>query len=118
VTASTTEGLTCEEIHAGFDALIKRVAEIAADCDLARKIASEATKELVRARHELILRDAVNTSLLDDISALGADNRQLTARVHELAVANEDLHAQLDRTQQEPPSARRTRWRARNRNRL
>lgn len=110
--STTTADLSCEEIHAGFDALIKRIAEIAAVRDVAIKMASQATKDLVQARHEhkaeLDLYDNLVSSLRLNDDRKNDDLRRLTARVHELALANEDLQRQLETARQQRPE--RTSW--------
>lgn len=113
--SATSHELTCEEIHTGFDALIERIADLAAQRDIACQMASQATKDLVRVRDEkqamqaqLDLRDALIESLrLSDDRKTG-DLRHLTARVHELALANEELQRQRERDQQEPAATRKS----------
>lgn len=108
--STTTADLSCEEIHAGFDALIERIAEIAAVRDLALQIASQATKDLVQARREhkaeLDLYDNLISSLRLNDDRKNDDLRRLTARIHELALANEDLQRQRKQDRQEPKPAR------------
>lgn len=113
---ATSQDLTCEEIHAGFDALIKRIAELAAERDAAFQMAAQATKDLVRERREsegqLKVRDALIDSLRINADRTNADVRRLSARVRELAVENEDLRARSERDQREPPTVRKN-WRSR-----
>jgi len=112
VTRSVAEGLTCEEIHAGFDALIERLAEVAAERDCAFKMAAQATKDQLKTRTELDarlkIRDIQIDSLRAGIDGKNAEIRQLTARVRELALVNEDQQRQLDVAQRlETPALRR-----------
>lgn len=98
--STATAGLSCEEIHAGFDALIERIAEIAAVRDVALQIASQATKDLVRARGEheaelksrdeeaqarLDLRDNVISSLRIAGDAKDDQIRHLTTQLQSAA---------------------------------
>lgn len=109
----TTQDLTCEEIHTGFDALIKRIAELTAERDLAMQMASQATKDQERERREhkaeLKLLDGLISSVRIDRDDKHDQIRRLNARVRELALTNEDLQRQLDAAQQEPevPAPRR-----------
>jgi hypothetical protein len=115
--STTTADLSCEEIHAGFDALIKRIAEIAAVRDVALQIASQATKDLVRARgeHEAELKSRdeearARLDLRDNVISLlriagdAKDNkiRQLTAQLREPAAADEGRRRQSEAVQQQP----------------
>jgi chromosome segregation ATPase len=106
--SAATADLTCDEIHTGFDALIKRIAEIAAERDLARQMASQATKDLIRTRDEaqarLAVHDVLVASLRAHIDAKNHDIRQLNACIRELALANEDLQKQRETEQQQRPA--------------
>lgn len=125
---TTTELLTCDEIHAGFDAFIDRVADLAAQRDHAkaeradlleancrlqqelaftRMLASHATKDLARTRHALITRDADNEHLRADRDAKDVQIRRLTALLRESALDRENLQRRLDRDQQEAKPPRR-----------
>lgn len=113
---ATSQDLTCEEIHTGFDALIERVADLAAQRDIACQMASQATKDQERERRE---HEAELRLLNNLIAAVRIDRddkhdeiRQLNARIRELALANEDLQRQLDAVQQQPEASAPT-WRAR-----
>lgn len=113
---ATSQDLTCEEIHAGFDALIKRIAELAAERDCAMQMAAQATKDQDRERREfegrLKVRDALVDSLRIADDRKNDDLRRLNARVRELAVENEDLRARHEQDQREPPPVRKN-WRSR-----
>lgn len=108
----TTQDLTCEEIHTGFDALIERIAELAAERDAAFHMAAQATKDLVRARRQIATQETVDTSRLAVIDDLNTENRRLETRNRELAIENEDLRARHDRNQhpQETPPVRASWW--------
>ncbi|WP_297827402.1 hypothetical protein [Mycobacterium sp.] len=113
---AATQDLTCEEIHTGFDALIERIAELAAERDAAVKErdaalakADESERRMKRAHHELVVADAVNQSHEWEIDDKNAEIRRLTAHAYNLAFANENLQRRLDRAQQEAKPARR-RW--------
>jgi len=119
VTRSVAEGLTCEEIHAGFDALIERLAEVAAERDCAFKMAAQATKDQLKTRTELDarlkIRDIQIDSLRAGIDGKNAEIRQLADLNRDLAIRCEDQQRQLDAAQQlEVPKPRR-RWRLRRR---
>lgn len=98
----TTQDLTREELNAGIAALVKRVAELEAERDVAMQMASQSAKDLVQVRAELDRRNAQNKALAGRDTDLSASNRRLTAHVRKLALANEDLQRRLDRKQQEP----------------
>lgn len=106
---TTTEPTLLEKVHA----LEVTALRLAAERDVAREMASQATKDLVRIRDEkqamqarLDLRDALIESLRLSAARKTDDLRRLTARIHELALANEDLQRQRDRDQQEPKPTR------------
>lgn len=107
---TSSADLTCEEIHAGFDGLVERLAQMAAERDLALKMAAQATKDLVRARHTVDVRDAVIKSLRIDGDGKNAEIRRLNARVHELCLVNDDQQRRLDQAQQEPKPVRSSWW--------
>jgi len=104
VTRSVAEGLTCEEIHAGFDALIERLAEVAAERDCAFKMAAQATKDQLKTRTELDarlkIRDIQIDSLRAGIDGKNAEIRQLADLNRDLAIRCEDQQRQLDAAQQ------------------
>lgn len=112
--SAATADLTCDEIHAGFDALIKRIAEIAAERDLARQMAAQATKDLIRARDEaqarLAVHDVLVTSLRAHIETKTEENRRLTTHARELALANEAMQQQLNQAQQRTNETKPPRW--------
>ena len=114
---TTTEPTLQEKVHA-LEVTARR---LVAERDCALGMASRATKDLVRVQREskaqLTLRENIVSSLRIDADSKNDDIRRLTARVHELALANEDLQARLDREQQETP-VRRSWWSARIGNRL
>lgn len=80
------------------------------ELDWARKAASQATKDLVRARHQLVAQEVVNKSRLAVIDGLNAENRRLDTRNRALAIENEDLRKRQDQAQQETPPVRTSWW--------
>lgn len=130
MTATTAEPTLLEELHAlevtahrlateRDHALAERADLLETNCRLqqelnwARKAASEAAKDLVRARHQLVAQEVVNTSRLAVIDGLNAENRRLDTRNRALTIENEDLRNQRDRDQQERKPVRRSFWSAR-----
>lgn len=114
MTATTaTADLSTEDLHAAVDQLIKRIAEIAAVRDLALKMASQATKDLVRVRDEMNARLEDRNVLISSlrIAADAKDNeiRRLTTQLHGLALADEDRQRRADAAQQQPEAT--TPWR-------
>jgi len=118
-TRSVAEGLTCEEIHAGFDVLIERLAEVAAERDCAFKMAAQATKDQLKTRTELDarlkVRDIQIDSLRAGIDGKNAEIRQLTNLNRDLAIRCEDQQRLLDAAQQLEAPAPRRRWHLRHR---
>lgn len=125
MTATTEPPTLLEELHA-LEVTVHRLAterdnavaeradlleanrRLQAERDAAMQMAGQATKDLVRARHQLVARDVVNKSRLAVIDGLNVENRRLDTRNHELAIENEDLRKQRDRDQQEPERAHRS----------
>ena len=90
--------------------LLEANRQLQAERDCALKMAGQATKDLVRARNEMQaridVRDVLIKSLRAHADTQNSDNRQLTARVHELTVANENPLRQHEQDQQEPKPTR------------
>lgn len=108
---TTTTKPTLEE---QVRALKETVARLAAERDVAFQMASQATKDQDRERREfegrLKVRDALIDSLRINADRTNADVRHLNARVHQLAVENENLRTQHERDRQETPPARTSWW--------
>ena len=109
VQPTTTEPTLLEKIHA----LEVTALRLAAERDLALKMASQATKDLVRVRRETEARLTDKDVLIDSLRIAGdarnEDLRRLSARVHELAIANESQQREREAEQQRPevPAAHR-----------
>lgn len=96
--SAATESLSCEEIHAGFDVLIARVADLAAERD--------------RAQRKALLQEQLVNSLRAELDEAAIDKRRLMQRCHDLAVTVGALEQQIDHMQN-PPEQRRddhTQW--------
>lgn len=74
--------------------------------DWARKAATQATQDLIRERHTVTVRDAAIKSLRIDADDKNTEIRRLNARIHQLAIENENLRTRHERDQQEPPTVR------------
>lgn len=120
-TVATAEPTLLEKLHA----LEVTARQLVTERDCAFKMAGHTTRELARAHDELKglkaqlpLRDNLIESLRIDRDTKANSNRRLTARVRELALANEDLQRQLDATRQQPEASaprRKRKWRFRRR---
>lgn len=88
--------------------------QLRAERDAAFQMAAQATKDLVQVRREMQaqidLRDTLIDSLRITDDRKNDDLRCLNARVHQLAVENEDLRTQHEQDQQETPPARTSWW--------
>lgn len=88
--------------------------QLRAERDAAFQMAAQATKDLIRVRREMQaevdLRDTLIDSLRINDDRKNDDLRRLNARVHQLAVENEDLRTQHERDRQETPPARTSWW--------
>lgn len=114
MTATTSEPTLLEQVQA-LEVTVRR---LAAERDAAMQMGAQATKDLVRARHQIAAQDLVNKSRLAVIGGLNVENRRLSSRNHELAIANEDLRTRSNRPEQETPPARRSWWSRRIRSQL
>lgn len=101
--------------------LLEANRRLRAERDVAVGMASQATKDLVRARGELAevreeseARLALHVNLISSLrissDAKDAKIRQLSGQLCGLAVADEDLQRQLDAAQQEPKPTRPSWW--------
>lgn len=104
----TAHRLAAERDHAVAERadLLEANLRLQAELDCAQKMAAQATKDLVRERHAVTVRDTVIKSLRIDADSRNAEIRRLNTRVHELSLVNEDQQCRLDRNQQEPKPPR------------
>ena len=119
MTESITQVLSCEEIHNGFNVLIDRIGALAAGRNFAVSVAADALEaacqlqqERDAAQRNALLQEQLVNSLRAELDEAAIDNRRLSQRCHDLAVAKEALEQQIDHMQN-PPEPRRddhTQW--------
>lgn len=94
-------------------ALEETAHRLATERDVARQMASEATKDLVRARHQIHIADVVNTALRADLNEARIELRRTREICRGLAAAKGALELQIDRMQNPPeprPDDHTRRW--------
>jgi uncharacterized coiled-coil DUF342 family protein len=112
-TRPVVEGLTCEEIHSGFDALIARVAELVAERDEARAAAAEARQERDQALSRADANARVAGTFRNDLDDTRTELRRTRDICRKLAVAKGALEQQIDHMQTQPeprPDDHTLRW--------
>lgn len=127
MTESITQVLSCEDIHAGFDALIARIADLVLERDRAREAEAEALEAACRLQQErdrekaraaeqaaqALTQATLATRFRNRLEEVHTELRQTRETCRNLAVANGALEMQIDHMQNQPeprPDDHTRRW--------